>query len=163
MIVAAAVLEMLLLGVTASTTPQASSPRLDLKTSTQRIAALTNSSGVLAGAYETRGRVVGFVRSAEGKLVVFSRPDWTFTSVESLNEKGAAAGAFSTEAEPRRLHGYIRSGDGAIATFDVPGSTSTVPEQIQDNGEITGYYLQRDGAKRLFRRTADGSIVTLGF
>jgi len=96
-----------------------------------------NDAGTITGNLyaPNKDRSHGFVRTADGAIVVIDGPDATGTEAASINKDGTITGTYGRATIS---HGFIRTADGTFTSFDFPGSTNTSPTAINDNGVITG-------------------------
>lgn len=78
-----------------------------------------------------------FVRSADGKITVFTVPRGKRhgTFARGLNNAGTIVGTYYTTL---RAHGFLRSADATVTPFDVPRMTQTMAAAINDGGVVAG-------------------------
>ena len=87
-----------------------------------------NDWGVVTGSYQDANTVYhGFLRSAEGKFIIFEVPgadttagSYNGTSPSSINDLGVVTGSYWDANS--FSHGFLRSPNGKFTTFDVPGA-----------------------------------------
>jgi hypothetical protein len=119
-----------------------------------------DATGRIAGTVLSAGQVYdGFVRNADGSIVLVSVPGSISTDFVTLAGAGRIAGRFSDSSYAE--HGFIGLVGGPYSTFDVPGAKSTSPTAANSFGEITGVWSDSAGVQHGFMRAASGAVTTL--
>jgi hypothetical protein len=99
-----------------------------------------NHSGVIGGNVPSvDGPVLqrGFVRAADGKIVVFDGPRANFTAVAGIDDAGDVGGFYESWAEGG-IHAFLRKADGTIITVDPKGATSAQVNGMDRYGNLFG-------------------------
>ena len=99
-----------------------------------------NRHGGIAGICNQGGRLHGFFRRPNGKVVLLDVPGATLTEATGINDFNQIVGDYR-DAQGQ-FHGFFWD-NGLFLTFDVPfpGARSTGPSSINNVGQITGSYL----------------------
>jgi len=141
-----------------------------------------NPWGAVAGLYADANNVIhGFLRTAEGRLIIFdapgagtapglyfkSTPAGTYggqgTYAMSINTAGAIAGSYIDENNVG--HGFVRAPDGKFTSFYDPDADQqsaylgTFAWNINPAGVIAGNYWDSNSARHGFVRTPDGKFA----
>jgi hypothetical protein len=115
-----------------------------------------NSSGQIAGYFETRVKRRGYFRDVTGAITVFDgSPASTGTYVNALNDSGSITGFF---IDSTGYHGFVRQGS-SITEFDVNGSTLTEGKAINSIGIVTGFYVDASDVSHGFTRDRFGNVT----
>ena len=109
----------------------------------------------------------GFVRNADGTIVVFSAPNANQqdgTSATGIDDQGLITGYFGNQVSSL-IQGYTRDANGNFAMFTVTDPNTqqpdaTFPAAISRNGLITGLYTDAVGSSHGFIRDQSGNIAT---
>jgi hypothetical protein len=118
--------------------------------------AFINSSGQIAGYFDTRVKRRGYFRDVNGSITVFDgSPSATGTFVHALNDSASITGFFT---DTTGYHGFVRQGRN-ITEFDVNGSTLTEGEGINNAGTVTGFYADASGVSHGFTRDRLGKVT----
>jgi hypothetical protein len=113
-----------------------------------------NDSGVVAGTFDTATQYHrGYLRLADGTIVLFDPAGSQLTQPLSLNNNGDIAGYFY---DGTTYHGFLRASDGSIATIDPPGATQSEAVGINSRGTIAGYF---EPGSHGYLRTPDGNFT----
>jgi hypothetical protein len=81
-------------------------------------------------------RAHGFLRDADGDLVVFDVPDSIETAPNDLNDIGQVTGTFFDTRG--FVHGFVRGPDAGVVTVEVPGKPETQSQGINNLGQLAG-------------------------
>ena len=127
-----------------------------------------NDWGVVTGSYQDANTVYhGFLRSAEGKFIIFEVPgadttagSYNGTSPSSINDLGVVTGSYWDANS--FSHGFLRSPNGKFTTFDVPGAGGygSTPLAINLEGAVVGYYTDSNYLFHVSCAAPDGKFTT---
>jgi uncharacterized membrane protein len=107
-----------------------------------------NPAGQIAG-WKTYGSDGGFMREADGTIIMFKVPGSSQTRPNAINPAGQIAGHYYTFDS--LTHGFLRARNGSFTSFDVPDSSATQPIAMNPMGQITGYYQDTNGIHGFLR------------
>lgn len=117
-----------------------------------------NDLGTVTGYFfDASRRIHGFLRDADGKLVVIdATPDAMDTEPAGTNVRGETAGIGEGG-------GFIRDKKGNITIFNAPGAVETFVSGINAHGDIAGMFGDQTAGNRGYVRDLSGRITHLIF
>lgn len=120
-----------------------------------------NASGVIAGAY-IKGRLRGFIRTADGNIVKFQPPGRPETAgANAINDAGMVAGSYLNRNES--AHDYLRAADGTITVLDVPGAQAGTlsVNGLTADGTIAGTYSDAQNLAHGYLLAPNGTVTVI--
>lgn len=117
---------------------------LNIKNSPNATATSISGGGAISGFFtNSSGRVVGFVRKANGAIVTLSKPGADVTEALGVNINGEVVGAYTVGSG---TFGFTWTVGGGFRTVSDPnGRGSTVINGVNNAGDLVGFYIDRNG------------------
>jgi len=110
-----------------------------------------NDAGWTGGRYaDSKFKVHGFLRNADGKVITVDVPDAKSTSVLALNQGHDSAGRWD---DAKTFHSFVRKANNRYFAFDPPKAVKSMATDINDDGVVAGNYEKADGISRGYIRT----------
>jgi hypothetical protein len=114
-----------------------------------------NNNGVIAGWYDNKVGIFGFVRASDGSITEFDAGGTRSTYAVAINDAGTITGYALNS-------GFVRASDGTITLFNSPAGANfpTLSLSINSAGTVTGYWIDSQQVAHGFLRTADGTFTS---
>jgi hypothetical protein len=124
---------------------------------------VTDKGTVVGEAVFKSGPAKGFIRYSDGTVVYFAAPNAAATYFTDRNVHAISIGNYSTNNDPTLRKGFMLNGNIFTSIVEPKAVKGTSVQGINKWNTIVGSYL--DGAENQygFKRSSNGSFVTLNF
>ena len=105
----------------------------------------------------------GYIRYTDGEVAYYTAPNAAATRFVDRNNNGVSIGIYSNKDSDTIAKGFILNGSTFTSIVHPKAVLGTSVESINKNASVVGWYLNAHETPVGFKRTNNGSFITLTF